>query len=114
MTLAGAAAMARGAVSIDGMAVAVMAGADALAVNRRAAGTAGVGIAAAGRTMTVARLAGGRSEDGKTGGDGQQGDELFHEEGGLYFDLLPHPCGVFIRRGAAVRIRGSAKHFFLC
>ena len=76
--------------------------------------TAGVGIAAAGRTVAVARLAGGRSEDGKTGGDGQQGDELFHEEGGLYFDLLPHPCGVFIRRGAAVRIRGSAKHFFLC
>lgn len=112
MTLAGAAAMARGAVAVDGMTVAVMAGADALAVNRCAAGAAGVGITAAGRTMTVARLAGGRSEDGKTGGDGQQGNDLFHDEGGLCFDLWPHPCGVFIRRGVAACIRDSAKTFF--
>ena len=103
--------MARSAIAIDGTAVAIMTGADTLTINGRAAGTAGVREAAAGRTVVVACLAGGRSENGKTGGDGQQGDELFHEEGGLCFDLLPHPCGVFIRRGAAEPIRDSAKHF---
>lgn len=80
MTVAGAAAMARGTVTIDGMAVAIMPGADPFTINGRTAGTAGVGIAAAGITVPVAGLAGGRRENGKTGGDGQQGDELFHEQ----------------------------------
>lgn len=79
MAVARAAAMARGAVAIDGMAVTIMASADTLTINGRAATAAGVREAAAGRTVAVASLAGGRSENGKTGGEGQQGDELFHE-----------------------------------
>ena len=80
MTVARAAAMACGAVAINGVAVAIMAGADTLTINRRAATAAGVREAAAGRTVAVTCLAGGRSENGKTGGEGQQGDELFHEQ----------------------------------
>lgn len=113
MTVARTAAMACGAVAIDGTAVAIMAGADTLTVNGRTATAAGVRIAATGVAVAVASLAGGWSEDGKTGGEGQQGDELFHDECWFAFDWLPHPCGVFIRRGAAVPIRDSAKHF-LC
>jgi hypothetical protein len=29
--------------------------------------------------MTISRLHRGRSEDGEAGGDGQEGDELFHD-----------------------------------
>jgi len=33
--------------------------------------------------MTISRLHRGRSEDGEAGGDGQEGDELFHDDLGL-------------------------------
>ena len=47
-----------------------------------------VGTMAAAMTRTVGvmmipRLHGGRSEDGKAGSDGQEGDELFHDDLGL-------------------------------
>lgn len=78
--MTGAAAMAHGAVAILRAAMTITTDNDTLTIDRCAAGTAGVREAAATRmTVTIACLAGSRSEDGKADRDGQEGDEFFHE-----------------------------------
>ena len=72
--------MAHAAVTIDRATMTIMADDDALTIDGRAAGTAGVRIATAGMTVTVASLAGGRGENGEAGCDGQESDEFFHDE----------------------------------
>lgn len=64
-------------------------------------------VALVGVAVVVTSLRRGRSEHGKADGDSEKGDELFHDEWWFAFDWLPHPCGVFIRRGAAEPIRDS-------
>ncbi len=107
-----AAAMANGAIAINRMAMAVIARDGSLTINRRAARTAGVRDTAAARmTVSIACLAGGRTEDGEADRDGQQGDDLFHEGWRIGFDLSPQHGGVIIRRSASPAIRDSAKFF---
>jgi len=74
-----AAVMADGAIAKDGMTMAVAAGDDAFAIHGGTAGATAVREAAAG-AVAVIRLRTGRSKDSKTGGDSEEGDELFHEE----------------------------------
>lgn len=81
-----AAVVADDAVAEDGMPVAIVAGDDAFAIHRCAAGAAVVREAAAG-VVAVKGLRTGRSKDSKTGGDSEEGDDLFHEEGRFAFDL---------------------------
>lgn len=73
-----AAVMADDAVAKNGMMVAVIAGDDAFAIHRCAAGAAVVREAAAG-VVAVKGLRTGRSKDGKAGGDGEK-EDLFHNE----------------------------------
>lgn len=78
----GAAVVADDAVAKDGVAVAIIAGDDALAIHGGAAGAAVVREAADGSgamAVAVKGMRSGRSEDCKTGGDCQEGDELFHD-----------------------------------
>lgn len=89
-----AAAMADGAVAIDGMPVTVIARHRPFAVNRSAAGTAVVRKAPAGGAVEITRLRGGWGEDCKACDGSQESDEFFHDERGDGFDLLPHSCGV--------------------
>ena len=105
-----AAVMAEDAVAEDGMPVAVMADDDAFAIHRSAAGAAVVCEAAAG-VVAVKGLRASRSKDSKAGGDGEEGNDLFHDERRFAFDLLPHSCGVFMRREQAARIRDSSNFF---
>jgi hypothetical protein len=83
MTRTRTAAMAHGAPSIDGLTAVVAARINALTIHRRPARTAGVRVAAARGVMMISRLHSGRSENGETGSDSQQSDELFHIELGL-------------------------------
>jgi hypothetical protein len=72
--------MAHGAIAILRAAMTITTDDHTLTIDRCAAGTAGVREAAATRmTVTIASLAGSRSEDGKAGRDGQKGNEFFHE-----------------------------------
>ena len=105
-----AAVMADDTVAKDGMTVAIMANDDAFTIHRSAAGAAVVREAAAG-VVAVKGLRTGRSENSKTGGNSNEGEEFFHDERRFAFDLLPHSCGVFMRRGAAARIRDSSNFF---
>jgi hypothetical protein len=82
--MTGSAAMVHLAVAIDRAAMAIIARDDSLTINRCAARVADVGVTTARMTMPIARLAGGRSESGKTGGEGKEGDEFFHWGGGLF------------------------------
>lgn len=56
----------------------------------------------AGATVRITSLQAGWSQNGKTGSDGQESDEFFHDEKklGVWVDLLPLQGGVFIRRRA--------------
>lgn len=101
-----AAVMADDAVAKDGMTVAIVANDDAFAIHRSAARAAVVREAAAG-VVAVKGLRTGRSENSKTGGNSNESEEFFHDERRFAFDLLPHSCGVFMRRGASARIRDS-------
>lgn len=102
-----AAAVAHRAPAIDRAAVAVAAHNAALAEDTRAAGAAGVGEAAAAgaamgvRAAAVMSLGGSRSHDGKTGGDCQESDDLFHSDWARFdcfvFDLLPHHLQLWIQ-----------------
>lgn len=74
-----AAIMADDATAKDRMTVAIMADDDAFAIHRSAAGATVVREAAAG-VVAVKRLRTGRSKHCKAGGDGEEGDELFHDE----------------------------------
>lgn len=105
-----AAVMADDAVAKDGMTVAIAANDDAFAIHCSAAGSAVVREAAAG-VVAVKGLRTGRSKDSKTGGDSEEGDDLFHDERRFAFNLLPHSSGVFMRRGPAARIRDSSIFF---
>lgn len=71
------------------------------------AGTVPAAVTLVGVTVVVTRLRGGRSEHGKASGDGEEGEEFFHDGWWFALDGLPHPCGVIIRRGAAAAIRDS-------
>jgi len=101
-----AAVMADDAVAKDGMTVAIAANNDAFAIHRSAARAAVVREAAAG-VVAVKGLRTCRSENSKTGGDSNEGEDFFHDERRFAFDLLPHSCGVFMRREQAARIRDS-------
>lgn len=81
-----AAVVADDAIAKDGMTVAIMAGDDAFAIHRCAAGAAVVCKAAAG-VMAVKGLRTGRSKDSKAGGDSEERDDLFHDEGRFAFEL---------------------------
>lgn len=105
-----AAVMADDAIAKDGMTVAIAANDDAFAIHRSAAGSAVVREAAAG-VVAVKGLRTGRSENSQTGGNSNEGEEFFHDERRFAFDLLPHSNGVFMRRGAAARIRDSSNYF---
>lgn len=105
-----AAVMADDAITKDGMPVAIAANDDAFAIHRSAAGAAVVREAAAG-VVAVKGLRTGRSENSQTGGNSNEGEEFFHDERRFAFDLLPHSNGVFMRRGAAARIRDSSNFF---
>lgn len=64
--------MAHGAVAILEAAMTITTDDNTLTINGSAAGTAGVREAVATRmTVAITRLTGGRSEDGKAGGNGQ-------------------------------------------
>lgn len=102
--------MADDAIAKDGMTVAIIAGDDAFAIHRSAAGAAVVREAAA-EMVAVKGLRTGRSENSKTGGGSNEGEEFFHDERRFAFDLLPHSNGVFMRRGPAARIRDSSIFF---
>lgn len=82
MTGTRTATVAHGAPSIDGLTAVVATRIHALTIHRRPARTAGVRVAAAGGMM-ISRLHSGRSENGETGSDSQESDELFHIELGL-------------------------------
>ncbi len=71
--------MARSAVAVDWIAVAIIAYKDTVPVNGGATRTTVVGDTAAGMAVRVTRLDGVGGEYGKTGGKGQQGEELFHD-----------------------------------
>lgn len=101
-----AAAVCHRAPAIDRAAVAVAANHGTLAIDRGAAAVAGVGEAAAGAAMgmgaaAVVRLRSSGSHDSETGGDGQESDDLFHEDGVRFdcfvFDLLPHHLQLWIQ-----------------
>lgn len=106
----GAAVMAEDAVAEDGVPVAVMADDDAFAIHRRAAGAAVVREAAAG-VVAVKGLRTGRSKDSKAGGGGEEGEKFFHDQRRFALDLLPHSCGVCMRRRPAACIRDSSRLF---
>lgn len=74
-----AAVMADDAVAEDGMTVAIMTGDDAFAIDGRAAAGAVVHEATAG-PAAIKRLRTGRCKNCKADGDGEEGDELFHDE----------------------------------
>lgn len=74
-----AAVMADNAIAKDGMPVTIVADDDAFAIHRSAAGAAVVREAAAG-VVAVKGLRTGRSENSKTGGSSNEGEELFHDE----------------------------------
>lgn len=107
-----AAVMTDNAVAKDGMTVAIATDDGAFAINSGAAGAAVVCEAAAWAVaVAVKRLRTGRSKDSKAGGDSEESDELFHNERRFAFDLLPHSCGVFMRREQVARIRDSSNFF---
>lgn len=79
------AAVCHRAPAVDRAAVAVAADNGTLTIDRGAAAVAGVGEAAAGAAMgvraaAVVCLRSGRSHDSETGGDGQESDDLFHDD----------------------------------
>lgn len=66
-------------------------------------------------TMTggvmISRLHRSRSEDGEAGGDGQEGDELFHEVFGVGLESSPRMCGMAFGRGAHEFIQSTHRLF---
>ena len=67
---------------------------------------------AVGVVVWVTRLHRGRSEDGKAGGDGQEGDDLFHMQWGFDFNSWPRQGGVCMRRSSSPAIQQSHHYSF--
>ncbi len=61
--------------------------------------------------VMISRLHRGRRDDGEAGGDGQEGDERFHEVLGVGLESSPRMCGMSFGRGAHSSIQSTHRFF---